>query len=880
MKIQSHITGLLVCLTLIFISNSVNATHNRAGEITLRQISDLTYEIKITTFTYTLSAADRSSLEVQWGDNTTSIAPRVELMNLGNNYRRNVYISQHTFPGPGTYSIVVQDPNRNFGVKNIPNSVNVIFSIKTIITVNPSIGNNSTPILLNPPIDKAGLYQTFIHNPAAFDIDGDSISYNLTVCTADDGKPIDNYTYPDASDSLYVDAVTGDLIWDAPVDTGIYNIAMNIEEWRNGVKIGNIVRDMQVEVFNTTNTPPENDSLVSLCVMAGEKIEYAIISHDADGDNMTHFITGGPFALGDTSASYVTTENIPGKITTLFTWQTSCLHPRNQYYTVVVKTEDNNPQLNLIDIDNLFIKVLAPAPVIKEIIPSSNSVNLIWEKYLCNNILGYNVYRKEGSSTYTHDSCTPGLPPSSGFELIGKTKNLNDTIFQDNNNGNELAQGLEYCYRITAILADGSESFPSGESCATLVPGSPALLNVSVTSYDTEGSIYISWAKPMDLVANGAIGPYEYIIYRANDLWGSNRTEINRFNTSDLDDTVFIDQPLNTIDFPYSYIVELYNNEPGNRFLIGKAETASSFYPEIDIGDNFLRLNFIKNVPWLNTEYTIYRYNNNTGIFDSIGITTENFYIDQGLENEKEYCYYAVSKGTRTANDIQYFNENISHQACGIPGDTVAPCPPNLVVRSSCDSLFNELSWSYSPEQSDCTEDIIQYRIYFTPQIGTPYSVIDSLNDKTQLNYLHYPSEALAGCYFVTAIDSFRNESQPSIKYCIDNCIKYAIPNVFSPNEDGQNDLLQPYENQDVEKIDLKIFNRWGQLIFETTDPQINWDGKQKGSNDLVSPGVYYYICDVYEKRITGIEVSNIVGFVHVYHEKGAKNNVDDQIQF
>jgi hypothetical protein len=133
MKIQSHITGLLVCLTLIFISNSVNATHNRAGEITLRQISDLTYEIKITTFTYTLSAADRSSLEVQWGDNTTSIAPRVELMNLGNNYRRNVYISQHTFPGPGTYSIVVQDPNRNFGVKNIPNSVHVIFSIKTII---------------------------------------------------------------------------------------------------------------------------------------------------------------------------------------------------------------------------------------------------------------------------------------------------------------------------------------------------------------------------------------------------------------------------------------------------------------------------------------------------------------------------------------------------------------------------------------------------------------------------------------------------------------------------------------------------------------------------------------------------------------------------
>jgi len=96
------------------------ATHNRAGEITLRQINDFTYEITITTYTYTLSGADRPELEVQWGDNTYSIAPRILIVNLPNDYRRNVYKSQHTFPGPGTYSIVVQDPNRNFGVKNIP----------------------------------------------------------------------------------------------------------------------------------------------------------------------------------------------------------------------------------------------------------------------------------------------------------------------------------------------------------------------------------------------------------------------------------------------------------------------------------------------------------------------------------------------------------------------------------------------------------------------------------------------------------------------------------------------------------------------------------------------------------------------------------------
>ena len=120
---------LLVLVSFCFAS--ANATHNRAGEITYRQLSDLTYEITITTFTYTLSLADRPTLNVEWGDNTTSVAPRIPPnLILPNFYRRNIYIINHTYPGPGIYKIVVQDPNRNAGVKNIPNSVNVIFQFQ------------------------------------------------------------------------------------------------------------------------------------------------------------------------------------------------------------------------------------------------------------------------------------------------------------------------------------------------------------------------------------------------------------------------------------------------------------------------------------------------------------------------------------------------------------------------------------------------------------------------------------------------------------------------------------------------------------------------------------------------------------------------------
>jgi gliding motility-associated-like protein len=74
-----------------------------------------------------------------------------------------------------------------------------------------------------------------------------------------------------------------------------------------------------------------------------------------------------------------------------------------------------------------------------------------------------------------------------------------------------------------------------------------------------------------------------------------------------------------------------------------------------------------------------------------------------------------------------------------------------------------------------------------------------------------------------------------------------------------------------VEKIDFKLFNRNGMLLFRTDDPKINWDGTYKGK--IVSPGVYFYQCDVYENRISGLELFHLSGFVHVITELNAKVN-------
>ena len=63
----------------------------------------------------------------------------------------------------------------------------------------------------------------------------------------------------------------------------------------------------------------------------------------------------------------------------------------------------------------------------------------------------------------------------------------------------------------------------------------------------------------------------------------------------------------------------------------------------------------------------------------------------------------------------------------------------------------------------------------------------------------------------------------------------------------------------------MNIFNRWGNLVFHTEDPDLNWDGTYLDSKNKVTPGVYYYVCDVYTYRLFGLDHYTLVGFIHLF---------------
>ncbi|HEX2977291.1 MAG TPA: gliding motility-associated C-terminal domain-containing protein, partial [Bacteroidales bacterium] len=188
-------------------------------------------------------------------------------------------------------------------------------------------------------------------------------------------------------------------------------------------------------------------------------------------------------------------------------------------------------------------------------------------------------------------------------------------------------------------------------------------------------------------------------------------------------------------------------------------------------------------------------------------------------------------------------------------------------VTSQCDSLYNTLTWALP--DSICADDLKGYRIYYKLTSEETTNLLIDIPDRSTFTYRHKPGDVIAGCYQISGYDANGNEGEKSVITCIDSCDFYEIPNVFTPNDDTFNDKLLAKTSGLVEKVDFKLFNRNGLLIFSTSDPRINWDGTYRGR--IVSPGVYFYQCDVYENRISGLELFHLSGFVHVITEKGAK---------
>ncbi len=260
----------ILLFSLIFISQKSFATHNRAGEITFVQTGQLSIHATITLYTKTSSvAADRDSIEIFWGDGTSEFLVRSNGWGFPqpNDVKISYYEGNHTYPARGTYTMSMFDPNRIAGILNVnfPDSENIPFYLETTFSfLNTQFqGENNSVVLLQPPIDIGCVGEIFRHNPNAYDIDGDSISYELIVPLQSKDTPVPSYKLPDLigqgpNNNFFFDDKTGDLVWDSPQVQGDYNVAFRVNEYRDGKLITSTIRDMQIFITaNCNSVPPQ-----------------------------------------------------------------------------------------------------------------------------------------------------------------------------------------------------------------------------------------------------------------------------------------------------------------------------------------------------------------------------------------------------------------------------------------------------------------------------------------------------------------------------------------------------------------------------------------------------------------------------------------------
>ena len=99
-----------------------------------------------------------------------------------------------------------------------------------------------------------------------------------------------------------------------------------------------------------------------------------------------------------------------------------------------------------------------------------------------------------------------------------------------------------------------------------------------------------------------------------------------------------------------------------------------------------------------------------------------------------------------------------------------------------------------------------------------------------------------AGSTYVTLyfrLDNALDTDSATIKVTVSES-KLLMPNAFSPNGDRYNEEYKAKEYQSIVEFRAYIFNRWGQKLFEWTDPSKGWDGTYKGKP--VKEGVYFVV--------------------------------------
>lgn len=398
---------------------------------------------------------------------------------------------------------------------------------------------------------------------------------------------------------------------------------------------------------------------------------------------------------------------------------------------------------------------------------------------------------------------------------------------------NHSAHLAPQCYRIAAL-----------DSCNNTQGGGDIIHCTMHLTRDFDpclGEVYLNWTpyKGWDCVS-------AYNIYLALDD-DSNYTQVGTVSGEDTSFTVKNVSALNVYKFYIEAIscdgrLVSFSNDLGTKFNIPNKTEYIRLRSASVLNSETVQLNLMidKKAPLKRIDY--YRGLSEEGPFMKVDT-----FVPTGVDSLQK-----IIDSVSTADQLNYAYYLV----------VIDECDQEIVVSNIKKTMLltgesrkydfeNDLTWTRNINRDTSIEDGLEEL----------YEVYKGLNGSYLPNYIRrtnhtnnkwtdefsqdiYATDDI--CYYVRLVQP------PGILYPFPDtsysntlCFKYEpdifIANTFSPNQDGLNEVWKPKVTFVIplENYHFEVFDRWGKLMFETTDPQVGWNGK---NNDVLSPvGQYVY---------------------------------------
>lgn len=232
------------------------------------------------------------------------------------------------------------------------------------------------------------------------------------------------------------------------------------------------------------------------------------------------------------------------------------------------------------------------------------------------------------------------------------------------------------------------------------------------------------------------------------------------------------------------------------------------------------------------------KFNNATGQYDLLG------------EVPATSSTLSITDEDVDVDNFSYMYRAVVIDSCGNQG-AVSNRARTVLLKVKADQtrLTTQLNWS---PYGDYDGGVLQYQIYrgidgIFPSTPTAVVSPDQRYFEDLVDELGFEHSGKV-CYYVIAEEAINQYGIQELSLSNDACAVIEplvyIPNAFTPG--GINPIFIPVVSfQDVSKYEFSVVDRWGQVVFQTNDPTVGWDGHHQQSGKLVAPNLYIYVLKV-----------------------------------